>query len=74
MDVAIFSYDPETNEFESSGAFNTIYIFKKGQMQKISGDKRPIGHNENNYTNQKLIIEPGSTVYLGTDGYADQFG
>jgi len=74
MDIAIFSYDPQTKIFESAGAYNTIYIFKKGQMQKINGDKRPIGNEEKKYTNRQLIIEPGSTVYLGTDGYADQFG
>lgn len=74
MDIAIFSYNPKTNEFESAGAYNTIYIFKKGQMQKIKGDKLAIGSEEKTqYTNQKLTIEPGSTVYLWTDGFADQF-
>gem|GEM_PF-2054859 len=29
MDMAIFSYDPKTEMFESAGAYNTIYIFKK---------------------------------------------
>ena len=55
----------------SNGAGNTK------QLIEIKGDKQPIGlyHGESQpFTNHKIQLQKGDTLYIFTDGYADQFG
>jgi hypothetical protein len=64
--------------------FNTIRAFS-GQLGKvywgwkvIRPDKNPIGGLQSaidrTFTNHMLQLQHGDTLYLFTDGYADQFG
>jgi ligand-binding sensor domain-containing protein len=43
---------------------------------EIKPDKQPIGKHEimKPFTNQEIELLPGDTVYMFTDGFADQFG
>lgn len=47
-------------------------------IQEIKADKHPIGGLQNEekrqFTNHTLQYYPGDTIYLFTDGFADQFG
>jgi len=47
-------------------------------VQEIKADKHPIGGLQNEakrqFTNHTIQYYPGDTMYLFTDGYADQFG
>jgi serine phosphatase RsbU (regulator of sigma subunit) len=47
-------------------------------LYEIGADKFPIGVNldgvTDTYTNHEVILDKGDTVYLFSDGYADQFG
>lgn len=45
-------------------------------LYEIKGDKQPIGAIDNRQKFSNYIVElvPGDTVYLFSDGYADQFG
>jgi len=43
-------------------------------LYKITGDKAYIGGATKEFTNRELQLEGGDTLYLFTDGYADQFG
>ena len=78
MDIAICSYDPQTGILETAGAYNAIYIFNDHEMIETKPDKRPIGTDFttcfNGYRNHQIQVKPGNTIYLGSDGYADQFG
>ena len=46
------------------------------QLEEIKADKQPIGMNENQkpFTNHTFLLNEGDTIYLFTDGFADQFG
>jgi serine phosphatase RsbU (regulator of sigma subunit) len=60
-----------------AGANNSLYIVRKGELIELNADKMPIGiymGNDRPFTNKEMIMEPGDTIYLFTDGYADQFG
>ncbi|MFL5754452.1 MAG: tetratricopeptide repeat protein [Bacteroidia bacterium] len=78
MDLALCAYDKKTNCLEYSGAFNSLYLVRNGLLQEIKADKIPIGLiNEGetkSYTNHEIYPEKGDTIYIFTDGYADQFG
>jgi serine phosphatase RsbU (regulator of sigma subunit) len=78
MDLALACYIPGENVLEFAGAFNPLYLVRNGEILEIKADKRSIGRSsfdsEIEYANQRVDILPGDTVYLFSDGYADQFG
>jgi serine phosphatase RsbU (regulator of sigma subunit) len=78
MDIALCSLDNKTKMLEYAGAFNPLYIIRNGKIIEVHSDKNPIGTYMDgelkNYTNQEIQLQTGDTIYIFTDGYADQFG
>lgn len=77
MDLAFLSINPETMEVEFSGAYNPLYIVRKGEVITFAPDRFSIGstsHLEQKFTNHSYALEPGDMLYVFTDGYLDQFG
>jgi serine phosphatase RsbU (regulator of sigma subunit)/HAMP domain-containing protein len=78
MDIALCSFDSRNNELQYSGAYNPAYIIRDGELIEIKPDKFPIGMyvgaDQKYYTNHKLELQKGDTVYIFSDGYVDQFG
>jgi len=78
VDIALISYDPELMEVHYSGAFNPMYHFRGKMFQEFKADKISIGgfaeEKGKKYGNQSLKLQAGDTLYLFSDGYADQFG
>ena len=78
MDIALCSIDFNKKSLEYAGAFNPIYIIRNKELIQIQADKRPIGYHINGqlekYTNNEFNLQKGDTIYVFTDGYADQFG
>ena len=78
MDAAICTIDTETREVEFAGAFRPLIVVSKGIMEKIDGDKFPIGGKqmgyEGKYATKKRKLNKGDAIYMFSDGYADQFG
>lgn len=79
MDAAMVVVDKEKREVQFAGAFNPLYIIRKGSddVEQIKGNKFPIGAfigGEQKFTNHTIQLNEGDTVYVFSDGYADQFG
>ncbi|MCC7302369.1 MAG: SpoIIE family protein phosphatase [Bacteroidia bacterium] len=78
MDVALCVINPETREVQFSGAFRPLVIVHEGKLEKVDGTKFPIGgsqmDNERVFTTSARTMEKGDTLYMFSDGYADQFG
>lgn len=78
MDIAICAYYPETGKLVFSGAKNSLYIVRNGELIELKGDRHPIGfYNEEeakSFTNHQVQLEGGECLYLFSDGYTDQFG
>ena len=77
MDLALVKYTPESRELEYAGAFNPLILFQNGEIIEIKANRFSIGHStgkELKFTNHKIKTKKGDTVYLFSDGYADQFG
>ncbi|HXB40034.1 MAG TPA: tetratricopeptide repeat protein [Bacteroidia bacterium] len=73
MDMALIKIKKNTIEF--AGARNPLVIISPlGEITEIKADRMYIGGAQGNFTNQKITTEPGSMLYLFTDGYADQKG
>jgi ligand-binding sensor domain-containing protein/serine phosphatase RsbU (regulator of sigma subunit) len=82
MDMALCAFNPKTYRLSLAGANNAVWIIKGPQADhtfiEYKGDKKPIGAyasgNSTLFTNHEIILQPGDTVYLFSDGFADQFG
>lgn len=78
MDISLISIDKSTQECVFAGANNPFYLFAANELIEFKGDKFPVGgyiHDEiNHFSNHKIQLNPGDTLYLFSDGFADQFG
>ena len=78
MDIALCSINYQTKKLEYAGAYNPLYIIRNGELILINSDKKAIGNNvdelTDGYTHHEFDLQKGDTIYVFTDGYADQFG
>lgn len=78
MDICLCSIDETASEIQYAGALRPLVVVRKGQLSKVDSDRYPIGgHQDNNdlqYTTHTFTVEKSDTIYLFSDGYADQFG
>jgi len=77
MDIALCMFNPKTRKLSFSGANNPLYIINNQGLKEIKGDRMPVGININynkSFTNHDIQLNRGDTIYLFSDGYADQFG
>jgi ligand-binding sensor domain-containing protein/serine phosphatase RsbU (regulator of sigma subunit) len=77
MDISIVMFDPEEKQLFWAGANLPLWIIRSnGDFEEVKGDKQPVGKHlrEISYTEHQIAIASGDTIYMSTDGYADQFG
>lgn len=78
MDLSIIAYDTRHQRIEYAGAYNPMYLVRNGELIETKGDRQPIGRvsgaKMTNFTTQIVEVQKGDTIYLFSDGYADQFG
>jgi serine phosphatase RsbU (regulator of sigma subunit) len=77
MDIALVCYDHKRQWLEYAGAFNPLWLVRKGELTEIRANRFAIGFTPDinkEFTNHEIGIMPGDTIYLFSDGYADQFG
>ena len=78
MDMTLIAYNRKKGTLEFSGAYNSLYVVRNGEVVEHKGDRFPIGMtaigSRKSFTNQNIIIQPGDMIYMNSDGYADQFG
>lgn len=77
MDMALYIVDYGKDELQFAGANNPLYLIRKNTLLEFKGDRMPIGINateEKSFRNQIIPLENKDSIYIFTDGYADQFG
>jgi len=76
MDMALCSFDLKNNLLRYAGANNSIYIISNGNLKEYKSNKRPVGKypGKKEFNEQEISLGKGDSVYLFSDGYADQFG
>ncbi len=80
MDAAVVVLAKQTGMMEFSGAKNPLLIVNASkEASEIKGDKCSIGGNNQyikkvEFNNHQIPFEKGSSYYLFSDGFADQFG
>jgi len=77
MDMALFMFDTLTYEMHYSGAFNSLYLIRDGELTEFKADRMPIGvsfNQDKGFTLHEIKLQKKDTFYIFSDGYIDQFG
>jgi serine phosphatase RsbU (regulator of sigma subunit) len=76
MDISLLSFNKKNQTIQWSGANNPLLYFENNELKEILPDKQPIGKSDYRkpFTSHTLQCEAGTTFYLFTDGFSDQFG
>ncbi len=77
MDMTLCALNYNTLELQFSGAFNPLYIIRDNELIQYKADKFPVGMfigEKQNFTNNHIQLQKGDSIYIFSDGYADQFG
>ncbi|MCB0395043.1 MAG: response regulator [Flavobacteriales bacterium] len=78
MDIGLCSIDREEKTIAFAGAMRPMYMFRKGELNIVEGDRYPIAGKHINgveqFQDKHVPYQEGDMMYLFTDGFADQFG
>ena len=77
MDISLCKINVANKTVDYAGANNALYIIKNGgEFSSIKPDKQPIGQFDHRkpFSTHSLQLESCDSIYLFTDGFADQFG
>jgi len=76
MDISLLCIDTKNKKITWSGANNALWYILNNELLIIKPDKQPIGITEkpSPFTTHEIEYNNGTTFYLFTDGFADQFG
>ena len=78
MDIALFTIDSERNKLQYSGAFNHLLMIRNNTMTDLKADRMTLayykGINNTSFKMHEIDISANDSIYIYSDGYADQFG
>jgi serine phosphatase RsbU (regulator of sigma subunit) len=76
MDTSLCAFNSKTKILEWAGANNPLWLIKEGEFIETKADKQSIGNIEDShpFTNHSFELKSGDSIYIFSDGYADQFG
>ncbi len=77
MDIALCSFDLEKNVLHFSGAMRPLWLIRKNELLDYKPTKTSIGgitSETQEFIEHKIQLQKGDSIYIFSDGYADQFG
>ncbi len=81
MDLTLVMLNRETRKVSVASAKRPVYLYHAGTRIELDGAmvKRSIGDRDYSqetlpYKTQEIDIEPGDTIYMSSDGFADLYG
>jgi serine phosphatase RsbU (regulator of sigma subunit) len=80
MDAACFWYEPATRQLTFAGAKTPLFILAPDadEVKMVDGDRKGIGYVDSDFDftweNRRLTLQPGTLVFVTTDGLIDQIG
>ena len=78
MDIALCSIDKNNSVIHYAGAYNPLWLVRNGEIIDYPADRQPVGiygdNRDTPYTAHTIELQKGDSVYIFSDGYADQFG
>jgi len=77
MDIAFCVLNKNKKILQYSGAYNPLFIYQGDDFKEYKADRMPIGiyyGEKDAFTNYEINVKRGDTIYIFSDGLADQFG
>lgn len=78
MDISLCALNTATLEVQWSGANNPLWVVRQrsNTIEELKANKQPIGRYSKYeaFQTHTLQLQKGDSLYLFTDGFADQFG
>ena len=76
MDISLVCIHQHSGEVKWAGANNPLWYIHQGEFKEIVANKQPIGKSDiyQPFTTHTLQLQKADTLFLFSDGYADQFG
>ncbi len=80
MDAACFWFEPSHGRLVFAGARLSLLLVRPGgdAAEIVEGQRKGVGYVDSDFdyawTNQELLLEPGTLVFITTDGLIDQVG
>ncbi len=80
MDAACFWFEPAHGRLVFAGARLSLLLVRPGgdAAEIVEGQRKGVGYVDSDFdyawTNQELLLEPGTLVFITTDGLIDQVG
>lgn len=77
MDISLILIDNEKQTIQFAGANNPLYLIRNDELTVYKGDRMPIGIHifyDKPFTNNDFDFKKGDSIYMFSDGFADQFG
>lgn len=77
MDIALVTIKEGAEELQYAGAYNSLVVIRNGEILEVKADRMPIGihpREEASFTNHTVALAQSDTIYLYSDGFADQTG
>ena len=79
MDIALCSFNREMTYLDYAAANRPLWIIRNGknEIEEIKATKAAIGgytDDDQVFIKHRVNLQKGDTIYIFTDGYADQFG
>jgi serine phosphatase RsbU (regulator of sigma subunit) len=80
LEISLACIDMQNNECQWSGAGIPLWIVRKHAENKVVEefipDKMPVGiyHKIKDFTSISITLQSGDRLFMGSDGFADQFG
>jgi serine phosphatase RsbU (regulator of sigma subunit)/antitoxin component YwqK of YwqJK toxin-antitoxin module len=76
MDLALCCFDDQTSILKYAGAYRPLWIIRFGELIECKATKAAIGgltEDKQVFQLNEIQLQKGDTIYLSSDGYADQF-
>lgn len=76
IEIGLVVYDSIAKKITFSGAYISLWLMRKGIIKEYKADRMSIGISlkEIPFSQIDINVIEGDTIYLFTDGYADQLG
>lgn len=78
MDIALCAFDLAKQTVQFSGANRPLWLVRNNELQIFRPDKFPIGglqvEHAEKFTAHEIELQKNDTLYIFSDGFADQFG
>ena len=77
MDFTLCVFNNEMTQIHYACANHSIYVARNGEINKLKGDRMPIGRHprqDTPFESFTFDLQKGDMIYLCSDGIQDQFG